>query len=106
MVNRLTAAALVFSVGCGAILNGSSSTIVPPPGATVDGQPTPIVASNQTAHEIVYPDGRRCIVGSHISAGYLVADVVLWFLVGIIIDGVSGDWNVLDEGACPGVQIQ
>ena len=105
MCHRVLAAALVFVVGCGTVLNGSTSTIVPPKGATVDGVAGPITASNQRPHEVIYEDGRHCIVESSVSAGYVIADVVLWFLVGVLVDAVTGDWKTLDADACPGVVV-
>ena len=105
MVKAVAVAALVLSVGCGAILNGSQSTIVVPPGATVDGVPGSIAASNQIDHLVMYPDGRRCIVESHINVGYVIADILLWTVIGVVVDGVSGDWDDLETG-CPGVVVQ
>lgn len=105
MMARLLAMILVFSVGCGTILNSGPATIVPPPGATVDGVAGPIPASKKLPHEVVYPDGRRCIVESSVSAGYVIADVVLLFLVGLIVDGITGDWKSLSADACPGVIV-
>lgn len=82
MMARLLAMILVFSVGCGTILNSGPATIVPPPGATVDGVAGPIPASKKLPHEVVYPDGRRCIIESSV-----------------------GDWKLLRADACPGVSI-
>jgi hypothetical protein len=102
----LVVAMLVTCIGCGTILNGGTSTIVPPPGATVDGVPGPMPANQQHAHEVVYADGRRCIVESHVSAGYVIADILLWnFLISVLVDAVTGDWKTLDAGACPGVIV-
>ncbi len=105
MITKLLAVLLVLTMGCGTILNSGPATIIPPPGGTVDGSPTPIVASKKVPHEIVYPDGRRCIIESRVSAGYLIADVVLLFLLGVIIDAVTGDWKVLSADSCPGVIV-
>ena len=104
-MTKLIATLLVATLGCGTILIGGSVTIVPPPGGTVDGVAHPISASKKSSHQIVYPDGRVCIIESGVSAGYVVADIVFWFLLGIIIDGATGNWKTLDEGACPGVTI-
>lgn len=93
-------------MGCGAILNSGQATIVVPPGATVDGAAvSSLSVSKQVPHEVVFADGRRCIVDSQVGAGYVIADVVLWFLLGLIVDGVTGDWKSLDASGCPGVSV-
>ena len=107
-MQRLLALILVFTFGCGTVLNGSTATVILPPGASIDGMPSgpmPMPISNRTPHEIVYPDGRRCLVTPHVSVGYLIADIVLLFLVGVIVDAVTGDWTVLDASMCPGVAV-
>ena len=58
VMHRILAAVLVFSMGCGTILNGGPATLIPPPGATVDGVAGPISVSQKTAHEVTYQDGR------------------------------------------------
>jgi hypothetical protein len=105
MMTRVLAVILIFTMGCGTVLNGGSATLVPPRGGTVDGSTTPIAASKKIPHEVVYPDGRRCIIESNVSAGYVIADVVLLLLLGVIIDAVTGDWKVLNADACPGVIV-
>jgi hypothetical protein len=105
MMMRLVAVILVFTVACGTVLNGGPATIIPPPGATIDGVAGPVPASKKISHEVVYPDGRRCIVESGVSAGYLIVDVVLLFLVGVVVDAITGDWKVLNADACPGVIV-
>jgi hypothetical protein len=104
-VNRLLIATVIASVGCGTVLNSGPATIVPPPGGTVDGVAGPITVSKKVPHEVVYPDGRRCMIESRVSVGYVVVDVVLLFLLGVIVDAVTGDWRTLDAGACPGVIV-
>ena len=105
MTTRLVALLLIFTIGCGTVLNGGPATLIPPPGATIDGVPGPIPANKQIPHEVVYPDGRHCVVVSSVSVGYLVVDIVLLFLLGVIVDAVTGDWKVLDAGMCPGVIV-
>jgi hypothetical protein len=104
-VNRVIALALVATMGCGTILNSGPATLIPPPGATIDGVAGPIPANKQVPHEVVYQDGRRCVVTSSVSAGYLIADIILLFLVGVIVDAITGDWKTLDAGMCPGVIV-
>ena len=105
MKNQLLAVMLMASVGCGTVLNGGASTIYPPQGGTIDGVAGPIMANKSSSHEVMYPNGQRCLIQPAISIGYLVADIVLLFLVGVIVDAVTGDWNVLDPNACPGVIV-
>ena len=78
---------------------------MPPPGATVDGAPGPVVVSKKMPHEVTYPDGRRCIIDSSVGAGYVIADIFLLLLLGVIVDAITGDWKTLDAGACPGVIV-
>jgi hypothetical protein len=92
-------------MGCGTILNSGTATITPPRGATVDGVAGPISVSKQRSHEVIYKNGRRCMVESSVSAGYVIADIVLLFLLGVIVDAVTGDWKTLDADACPGVSV-
>jgi hypothetical protein len=105
MTTRILAVLLIFTMACGTVLNGGPAMIIPPPGATVDGVAGPVPASKKIPHEVVYQDGRRCIVESHVSAGYVIVDIVLLFLLGVIVDAVTGDWKVLNADACPGVII-
>lgn len=104
-MTRVFAALLALTMSCGTVLNSGPATIYPPQGGTVDGSPTPVPASKQVPHEVVYPDGRRCIIESRVSAGYVIADVILLFLVGVIVDAATGDWKVLSADACPGVIV-
>ncbi len=96
---------LVLVMGCGTVLNSGHATITPPRGATVDGVDGPISASKKRSHQVVYADGRTCVVESSVSAGYVLADVVFWFLLGVLVDAATGDWKTLDGDACPGVMI-
>jgi hypothetical protein len=104
-MQRFIALCLVLATGCGAVLNSGSATILPPRGATVDGNEGPTVVSKKRSHEIVYPDGRSCIVESHVSGGYVLADIVFWFILGVLIDAATEDWKTLDADACPGVRV-
>lgn len=105
MIQRLLAVLMICTIGCGTVLNGGPATIIPPPGATVDGVAGPVPANKQMPHEVVYPDGRRCVVVPSVSVGYLVVDIVVLFLVGVIVDAVTGDWKVLNADQCPGVLV-
>lgn len=102
---RVGVALMAMSLGCGTILNSSTATVTPPPGATVAGSPGPVVLSQQRSHEVIYPDGRRCILESRVGAGYVIADIVFFFLVGVVIDAATGNWKSLDADSCPGVIV-
>ena len=45
-----------------------------------------------------------CVIPSGISAGYLMLDIFLTGLIGVVVDAVTGDWTVL-KGGCPGVMV-
>ncbi len=97
---------LAALTGCGTIINGSHATVTPPPGGFVDGSPGPVVASQQRSHEVIYPDGRRCIVESRVGAGVVIVDIIfLPLLIPIIVDAVTGNWRHLDAEGCPGVTV-
>jgi hypothetical protein len=105
-VKKLLCAVLVLATGCATIFNSRTATIVAPPGSGVDGGPTPAIASQKRPHEVVYPDGRRCIIESNVSAGYVIVDIIFfWTILPLIIDAVTENWKVLDAGACPGVMV-
>lgn len=104
-MKSVVAMAVTVSLGCGTILNSGTSTIRPPQGATVDGQAGPTEASKKRSHHIVYADGGTCVVESSVSAGYVVADVVFWFLLGLLVDGATGNWKTLDADGCRGVEV-
>ena len=99
-------AILVLCVGCGTILNSGPATVYPPAGGAVDGVAGPTPASKKRPHEVIYPDGRRCIVESHVSAGYVIVDIIFfWTIVPLVIDAVTENWKTLDADACPGVMV-
>ena len=107
-MQRLLALVLIFAFGCGTILNGSTAMAILPPGSAIDGVPAngmmAMPISKKTPHEIVYPDGRRCLVTPSLSVGYLILDIVLGLLP-VIVDAITGDWTVLDASMCPGVAV-
>lgn len=106
MRDNLLLGAIFALAGCGTIVNGSHATITPPIGAYVNGTPGPVVASQHRSHEVVYADGRRCIVESRVGAGVVIVDVILLpLLIPIIVDAVTGNWRHLDASACPGVIV-
>lgn len=105
MVKKICAAVLALTTGCGTILNSGTARVSLPPGAMIDGVQGPVMVSQQSSHDITYPDGRHCYVESHIGAGYVIADIILLFLVGLLVDAATGDWRTLNADACPGVMV-
>ena len=66
----------------------------------------PLAVSQKRSHEVVYPDGRRCIIDSGASAGYVILDILfIWGLIPIIVDAATGNWKTLDADSCPGVMV-
>lgn len=96
---------VLSSVGCGAILNSSTATVNGPHGTTVNGNPVPVVVSQKASHQVSMPNGNTCVITSSASGGYIIADIFLTGLLGIVIDAATGAWKVLDAGACPGVTV-
>lgn len=75
------------------------------PSASTNGGMGLMVLSQQRAHEVIYADGRRCVLESRVGAGYVIADIILTFLIGVIVDAATEKWKSLDESSCPGVIV-
>ena len=96
---------------CGAIFTSNTSQILGPANATIDGQHFPAIVSDKADHEVLYTDGRHCVVSSHVSAPVFVLDLLFGFpfvvpmALAFGIDGGTGDWDKLDAGGCPGVSV-
>jgi hypothetical protein len=107
-MNKLIAPALVAialaATGCGAIFNKSTVQAQTAQGVAVDGQSGYVMLDQSTPHTVQYANGGMCVIPSGMSVGYLLLDLFLTFPIGIIVDAVTGDWNVLENG-CPGVMI-
>ena len=96
-----------LAAGCGTLVNHHSTADVPLIGApsdlqvTVDGQPAKVTASGievpkKGTHEVTLRgDGREATWTYHpsINGGYILGDIFLTGLVGIVVDAVTGDWN-------------
>lgn len=98
-------AAGYLASGCGAILNSNTAVVNGPPGTRVNGAPVPAIINQKTSNQVVFPDGRTCIITSSASAGYIIADILLTALLGVIIDAATGGWKVADADACPGIVV-
>ena len=97
---------LVVLVGCGQTFNKRPATIIPPVGGLVDGRPGPATVDKRQPHEVIYPNGQRCIVDTSIGMRYLVPDIFLTFLIGVYIDAKHDTWLRLDEDTCPDVIVR
>ena len=110
MFFAVACAALLCS--CATILKGDYETVSissNPPGAqvTFDGNSrvgqTPVIlpiVDSRISHTIVlqlegYADA-NIVLGNHLGIGWLLLDIFLTGLVGVIVDGVTGDWMELD----------
>jgi hypothetical protein len=98
--------------GCAAILGGGSTTSVKfdsdPPGAKVydDGSmigvtPTQATVSKKKDHTFEFRkegySSMTRVVSSSAGAGWIVCDIFLTGLVGVVIDAATGSWNGLDN---------
>ena len=100
----------LLASGCGAILNDRYDPLAvtsEPEGAQVrvNGVPmghTPVVLQldSRMNHTVVVNldgyDETGAIVTSGLGAGWLVLDIFLTGLIGIVVDAVTGAWNELD----------
>lgn len=51
---------------------------------------------------MTYPDGSTCEIESHVGWAWVVLDIFTTGPIGLIIDGVTGNWKKL-ETDCKGV---
>jgi hypothetical protein len=102
--------ALLFSSGCGVMFQGSNQTVgihSSPSGATVKGTPgigeytTPcsVSLSRKNSYDLTFTKEGYKPVSAYINAsvkfGYVLLDVLLTGLVGVIVDAATGGWNGL-----------
>lgn len=100
------AMSVILATGCGTIFNGGPATVAPAPGVAINGYQTVQLVDKGMPVQVAYAQGGFCMIGSGISVSYLLLDIFLTGVIGIVIDAITGDWNVLDEGSCPGVMVQ
>jgi len=107
----VTLAALCLASGCGAIFNGTSSSIPVtsnPSGAEVwvDGElvgrtPTQIRVSNDEDHAITFRiaggEDQTVQVRRRMQAGYVVLDLFFAFPLGLVVDAATGSWYAPDR---------
>src|SRR5262245_16240408 len=85
--------------GCGTLFNKKHVDLSTDPGVTVEGGTSDV--SQKESHEVTYSDGRTCTLSPSVSIGYVILDIFTTGPIGLIVDGITGDWKVLK--GCPGV---
>lgn len=105
---------LLLLQGCAAILGSKSTNVAAisqPPGAEVylDGArvgvtPDTISVESKRSHTMVlkrpgYLEG-SCALISSVDGGWVILDVLLGGLVGVIVDAASSEWNELTRKSC------
>ena len=93
-------ASTLLATGCGTLFNPKTINVNVPAGASIDGGSTTL--SQDEDHVVRYDNGTTCTIESGVSISYVLLDLFLTGPIGLIIDGVTGNWKVL-EGGCPGV---
>lgn len=100
--------------GCAAILGSKSTNVAAysqPPGAEVylDGArigvtPDTISVESKKSHTVVMrlPGYKEdsCVLPSSVDAGWVILDVLLGGLVGVIVDAATSEWNELTRKSC------
>lgn len=97
---------MLATTGCATVFNGGTATVVPAPGVLVNGSNQVQLVDKQGVQVVQYANGQGCYIDNHISAGWIVVDIVLTGFLGLVVDAVTGDWKNLDSTACPGVLVQ
>jgi len=101
-MKTLVAMALVLSTGCATIFNEKGYNVSTAPGVTVNGQ-TRAFLSNKDDHVVTYADGRTCEIESGVTWYWIVLDLFTTGPLGMIIDGVTGNWKELEpDDDCAG----
>jgi hypothetical protein len=109
----LITAMAITGTGCATILKSKSTqvTLDKVPAGTeviVDGQsvgkaPMTVSMSNKQDHQVTFraTDGTEsnCRVSSGVSIGWVALDI-FGGLIGVVIDGVTGNWKSLDASQC------
>jgi len=112
ILSVLSLCCCIFITSCATILSGGNQATLrvssDPSDAKVylDGMPdghTPLDLSvdKRKPHTVeVRKDGYQSVsrtVISNLGAGWLIADIFLGGLIGIIVDAATGSWNALDQ---------
>jgi hypothetical protein len=94
--------ALVASTGCATIFAKKEVRVSAPTGATINGQSGTQTLAQQDTHLVVYADGSTCTIDTNIGWPWIVLDLFTTGPIGLIVDGVTGNWKHLDDN-CSGV---
>lgn len=105
-MKRLALAPLLCLAACGTLFNSGPSTVSAPPGTSIDGSFDVTRISKKRSHMVQFADGRTCLISSRVSPLYVLGDIFLTpYLVGIVVDALTGDWRKLDADSCPGIAV-
>jgi hypothetical protein len=93
----------VASSGCATIFNKQHIDVRMDPGVAVDGATGSTTIDQKEDHVVTYQlGGAPCTIESGVSVAYIILDIFLTGPIGLIIDGVTGNWTV-SKGGCDGV---
>lgn len=113
-MQKILALFVVLATGCGAVFAAKTRPVIvqsTPPDAQVlvDGvplgtTPTTVPVNNHKNHTVVvrapgYPDG-TCLVNTRVGVVWVVLDIVLTGLIGVVVDAVTGGWSEVDALPC------
>jgi hypothetical protein len=93
---------LILLAGCATILNKREVEVHTAPGVSVDGQTGSVTLDQREPHVVSYDGGGSCALRPGVSVGYIVLDIFLTGPIGLIIDGVTGNWTIA-KGGCGGL---
>lgn len=102
-MSKLAVPFLVLATGCATIFNHRYVDLKTDPGVEVEGGTSDV--DQRESHQVTYPDGRTCTLRPGVSVGYVLVDLFLTGPIGLIVDGVTGNWTVL-KGDCDGVELE
>ncbi len=99
---------VVACAGCATLFNSGTQqlSIEANPGApiVVDGlevgkSPGVVEVSSHVDHDIVV-GGRGCHLDAEVGVGWVIADIFLTGLIGVVVDAVTGDWRSIHASEC------
>lgn len=102
MKNLVIAICLVSSTGCATLFAKKEAKVSLSDGASVEGSVGYATLRTNESHTVTYPDGSTCSIDAHIGWPWIVLDLFMTGPIGLIVDGVTGNWKHL-ETDCKGV---
>jgi hypothetical protein len=102
MKTALFALSLVGLTGCATVFAKKEVTVSVANG-TVDGSRQARLKQSET-HLVTYDDFSTCTIDTSIGWPWIVLDLFLTGPIGLIVDGVTGNWKHLDDN-CRGVML-